>query len=153
MARASARAAVPTTVVWDCLADGWLFASWVVGTVKIRDVDATWPATGSKLKHSVGAWPLELKDETAVLSCDPGRRLVMRASAWPFGDAKADLELIADGAEATTINFYEEPMSGPGAWVHNKVLDAILRRRLEETLDRLVRLVEGHHRLATRPSA
>jgi hypothetical protein len=39
---------------------------------------------------------------------------------------------------------YEEPTSGPGAWVHNRLVDAVGARRLAETLDRLRRYVEGH---------
>jgi hypothetical protein len=41
---------------------------------------------------------------------------------------------------------YEEPTSGPGAWVNNRVVDAVGARRLAETLDRLGRIAAGQHR-------
>ena len=30
--------------VWAVLADPWSYATWVVGTVKIREADEAWPA-------------------------------------------------------------------------------------------------------------
>jgi hypothetical protein len=36
----------------------------------------------------------------------------------------------------------EMPSRGPARWLHNKVLDAVLARRLDATLDRLRRLAE-----------
>ena len=42
----------------------------------------------------------------------------------------------------------EEPTHGPGAWVHNPVLDMVLARRMDECLDRLRRLVEGRAKTA-----
>ena len=34
------------------LADGWTYANWVVGSSRIRGVDPTWPAPGSRIAHS-----------------------------------------------------------------------------------------------------
>ncbi|MFL6157733.1 MAG: SRPBCC family protein, partial [Marmoricola sp.] len=56
----------PGQGVWDVLSDGWLYPSWVVGAARMRDVDASWPAVGSRLHHSVGNWPLLLDDSTEV---------------------------------------------------------------------------------------
>jgi Polyketide cyclase / dehydrase and lipid transport len=119
-----------------------------VGTIKIRAVDRTWPAVGSKLHHAVGAWPLELKDESQVTECEPGRRLVLAARGWPFGEATVDITVTAE-VDGCLVDIAEEPVSGPGAWLHNPLLDAAGKRRLEEMLQRLTRLVEGHHRDAT----
>ena len=44
--------------VWAVLSDGWGYAGWVVGTIKIRAVDPDWPSVGSRLHHAVGSWPL-----------------------------------------------------------------------------------------------
>jgi uncharacterized protein YndB with AHSA1/START domain len=145
MARVSVEVAAPADDVWAVLEDGWTFANWVVGTVKIRDVDPGWPAAGSRLHHAVGAWPLTLQDETEVLECDPGTRLVMQARAWPFGEASVEIVLHSYGAR-TRVEMAEEPVSGPGAWLNNPVVDAVGAKRLDETLDRLRRLVEGHRR-------
>src|SRR4051794_27375168 len=79
--------------VWRVLADGWAYSNWVVGTSAIRDVDAEWPAEGSRVHHSVGAWPLVISDTTHVLECEPGRRLKLRARGWPLGEAHVEVEL------------------------------------------------------------
>ena len=52
--------------VFAVLADGWLYATWVVGAARIRAVDPQWPAEGSSIHHSVGSWPLLLDDTTTV---------------------------------------------------------------------------------------
>ena len=143
MARTNGVIEAPVGDVWAVLADGWSYATWVVGTVKIRDVDRAWPAVGSKLHHAFGAWPLTIQDETEVLACEPERHLVLQARGWPAGEARVELVLEAAG-DRTRVEMREEPTSGPGAWVHNPLLDAVLTRRLDESLDRLRRPVEGH---------
>ncbi|MDO9496445.1 MAG: SRPBCC family protein, partial [Nocardioides sp.] len=69
--------------VWEILCDGWLYPLWVVGASRMRDVDDSWPEVGSKLHHSVGAWPALLDDNTEVEECRPLRMLRLRARAWP----------------------------------------------------------------------
>ena len=144
MATRSTHVAATPDEVWSVLADPWSYATWVVGTVKIRDADSTWPAVGSKLHHSVGAWPLLLEDETEILECEPGRRLVMQARGWPAGEARVELVLHPEGDNLTRVGMDEKPTHGPGAWVNNPLFEAVLARRLDEVLDRLRRLVEGH---------
>jgi hypothetical protein len=145
MARTRGHVAAPPEAVWAELCDGWGYAAWVVGTIKIRDVDPSWPSVGSKLHHAVGAWPFELEDESQVQECEPGRRLVMVARGWPFGEATVDITISAEGG-GSQVEIMEEPVSGPGAWLQNPVVDAVGAKRLEEMLTRLSRLVEGHHR-------
>jgi uncharacterized protein YndB with AHSA1/START domain len=145
MASTSTLVAATPDEVWSVLADAWSYPSWVVGTVKIRTADPTWPAPGSKLHHAVGAWPLLLEDESEVLECEPPQRLVLQARGWPAGEARIDVVLQAEG-DATRVGMAERPTHGPGAWVHNRLLDAVLTRRMDECLDRLRRLVEGRVR-------
>jgi len=145
MARASTRVQAPPDAVWTVLEDAWTYANWVVGTVKIRDVDPGWPTPGSKLHHAVGAWPVTLEDETEIVACEPGRLLRMQARGWPAGEAAVELVLHPDG-EVTVVEMLEKPTHGLGAWLDNRLVDAIGTKRLEETLDRLRRLVEGHRR-------
>lgn len=145
VARVSSWVQAPVEDVWAVLADGWSYALWVVGTVKIREVDPDWPAVGARLHHQVGAWPLLLADSTEVLACEPAHRLVLRARGWPAGEARVELVLGADG-DQTQVVMTEEPTSGPGAWLHNPVLEAVLVRRVAESLDRLRRPVEGRRR-------
>lgn len=39
--------------VFAILADGWLYASWVVGAAHIRAVDEGWPDVGSRIHHNI----------------------------------------------------------------------------------------------------
>jgi uncharacterized protein YndB with AHSA1/START domain len=145
MATTSTHIAVSPDEVWSVLADPWSYPTWVVGTVKVRAADPAWPTPGSKLHHAVGAWPLLLHDDSEVLECEPGRRLVMQARGWPAGEARVELVLHAEGDSTTRVGMVEEPTHGPGAWVHNRLLDRVLIRRMDECLDRLRRLAEGRH--------
>jgi uncharacterized protein YndB with AHSA1/START domain len=133
---------VPPERVWLELADGWVYTSWVVGATHIRDVDAEWPRPGAKLHHTVGPWPLMIKDYTEVLESEPARRLVLKARAWPVGEARIELSLdpVADG---TKITIAEWPVRGPGAWTRNRVMNAMLRARNRESLGRLAALAEN----------
>ena len=142
MARATTEVAAPAEAVWATLSDGWTYSAWVVGTVKIREVDAQWPAAGAKLHHAFGAWPLMIKDETEVLEHEDSRRLLMQARGWPIGEATVELTLHPVG-EHTLVEMFEEPTAGPGAWLNNPLVDAVGKKRLEETLARLRQLVEG----------
>jgi uncharacterized protein YndB with AHSA1/START domain len=134
--------------VFEVLADGWRYSNWVVGTSHMFAVEANWPEVGSKLFHASGAWPLVLRDETQVQSVEPGRRLELIARGRPFGEARIVIELAPqDGGCLVTMT--EEPVAGPGKWLHNKVSEAVLHRRNEESLARLVALAE----LRTAPPA
>ena len=59
--------AAPPQDVWRVLADGWLYAGWVVGASAIRDVAPARPTNGSRIHHSVGVWPLLISDSSSVL--------------------------------------------------------------------------------------
>jgi uncharacterized protein YndB with AHSA1/START domain len=131
--------------VWKVLADGWLYPSWVVGASRMRDVDPAWPEVGAQLHHSVGSWPLLLDDTTTVLACIPHRELVLRARAWPMGEAEITLRL-ADRDGACEVVMAEEAVSGPGRLLPPSVLAAVLTPRNGESLRRLAYLAEGRSR-------
>jgi uncharacterized protein YndB with AHSA1/START domain len=133
------------TAVYAVLADGWAYGQWVVGTSHVRAVDADWPATGSKLYHAVGAWPLVVRDHTEVQESSPGRRLLLTARGWPFGEAEVDIRLEPEGT-GTKVTIREEPVGGPGWLLRNPVGDALLHRRNVECLARLAALAERHTR-------
>jgi hypothetical protein len=145
MAMVSGHLSAPVESVWEELADGWGYSAWVVGTIKIRAVDPGWPQVGSKLHHAIGAWPVMLEDETEVSTFDDHRRLVLRARGWPFGEAEVDVRVRPDGA-GSWVEMREEPVSGPGVWVHNRALDKVGEWRLQEMLTRFTQLVEGRRR-------
>ncbi|MGX7680552.1 SRPBCC family protein [Jatrophihabitans sp. DSM 45814] len=135
--------------VWQVLSDGWLYASWVVGASRIRDVESGWPAAGSKIHHSVGAWPLLLDDETQVITAEPSRLLVLQARTRPFGEASVRIVLedvdVEVGAPADTleIRMHEDLISGAGRAVPSAVRQRLLVPRNRESLRRLALLAEG----------
>ncbi|MFD1149067.1 SRPBCC family protein [Saccharothrix hoggarensis] len=132
------RLTVPTSVerVFAVLADGWSYAGWVVGAAHIREVDPGWPGTGTRIHHSVGAWPLAVKDVTTVLDVDPPRMLELEARLWPLGVARIRFEVaaVADGAEITMA---EEAVKGPPSLLPESVQGLFLVPRNRESLRRL----------------
>nr|WP_300049120.1 SRPBCC family protein [uncultured Nocardioides sp.] len=131
--------------VWEVLSDGWLYPLFVVGASRMRDVDETWPAVGSRLHHSVGSWPLLIDDTTEVLEVEEGRRLLLKARGWPAGEAHVDISLRPDGA-ATLVTMEEDATAGPGVLVPKPLRDAQLHWRNVEALRRLAFVVEGRTR-------
>jgi hypothetical protein len=127
--------------VWEILSDGWLYPLWVVGASRMRDVDETWPEVGSKLHHSVGAWPALIDDYTEVEECRPLRMLKLRARAWPTGEASVVLRLEAVGAE-TRIVMEEQAVNGPASLIPKPLQDPLLGWRNVEALRRLAYLCE-----------
>lgn len=131
----------PAEAVWKVLEDGWLYPLWVVGASRMRDVDEDWPAVGSQLHHSVGNWPLLIDDSTEVLEVDPGRRLVLKARAWPLGTAKVDIRLEPRGQE-TMVVILEDAWEGPGRMMPSALRQPPLVWRNNEALRRLSYLAE-----------
>ena len=131
--------------VWSVLADGWLYPLFVVGAARMREVDDTWPAVGSRLHHSVGTWPLLIDDTTEVLEVEEGRHIQLLARAWPAGQAHVDITVRPDGA-SSVVTIEEQATAGPGALIPKPVQDAQLHVRNVETLRRLAFVVEGRAR-------
>lgn len=131
--------------VWDVLADGWLYPSWVVGASRIRDVSDTWPAVDAKIHHSVGVWPALIDDRTRVLETLPGRLLRLRARAWPVGEADVTISLNAAGSR-TEVVIEEEVVEGLGRLIPPPITGLGLKWRNLETLRRLAFVVEGRAR-------
>jgi uncharacterized protein YndB with AHSA1/START domain len=140
MATVSTRIPASPDRVFAVLADGWIYSGWVVGTSHMRAMDANWPEVGSKLHHASGAWPAVVNDDTEVEAMTPGRSLVLLAKARPFGLARVTIELQPDG-DGTIVTMHEEPVAGPGKWLHNRATEALLTRRNTESLARLTALV------------
>jgi uncharacterized protein YndB with AHSA1/START domain len=128
--------------VWAVLADGWLYPSWVVGASRMRDVERSWPAPGSKLHHSVGAWPLLLDDRTEVIGAEPQKQLRLKAHGWPAGSAEVLIELEASGP-GTEVTIREDAVAGPAKLVPGPVRQAAVFPRNREALRRLAFLAEG----------
>jgi uncharacterized protein YndB with AHSA1/START domain len=129
-------------IVWEVLADGWLYPLWVVGASRMRDVEKNWPEVGSRIHHSVGVWPALIDDHTRVLEVTPGHHLKLRARGWPLGEADVDLTLEAQGAE-TLVTIREEPVAGPGVLVPEPIKGLSIKWRNAETLNRLALIAEN----------
>lgn len=141
----------PAKDVWAVLCDGWAYASWVVGTARIRAVDAGWPEQGTKLQHSFGVWPALLDDHTEVLSVDPLRELMLKARGWPAGEAHVHLLLTPDGPSRTRVRIIEDAVAGPGVLLPRPVRQALIVWRNTEALRRLAYLAEGNVQSAGAP--
>lgn len=135
----------PPSDVWAVLADGWLYALWVVGASRIRDVDPDWPAEGSNIHHSVGTWPALIDDKTQVKKSVPEREMDLQARAWPGGEAAVRITIEERGAESV-VTITEDASAGPGRLIPPPVRDATLRWRNKETLLRLALIVERRGR-------
>jgi hypothetical protein len=142
MAMVTKQVAAPPSEVWAVLADGWSYASWVVGTAHVREVDDSWPAFGSVLHHTTGVWPLVLQDRTEVIDSAPERQLSLRVRGWPAGEAKVDVTVQPVGS-GTQVTIEEQPSEGPGRWLYGPIQDRLMAFRLEEMVRRLAALAEG----------
>jgi len=139
----------PPQAVLDVLADGWTYATWVVGTSRIRDVDLGWPAPGARISHSFGVWPAVVDDVTICRAWDPRRGIELQARGWPAGEARVRIEVEArDGG--CSVRIVEDAVRGPGTLVPRPLRTAALVPRNIETLDRLRRLAQGRAARAAR---
>lgn len=143
-----------TTRVMDCtpedvfavLEDGWSYGMWVVGAARIRDVDAGWPEVGSRIHHSVGAWPVLLSDSTEVEQVDRPRMLQLRVKAWPTGEGRVVLTMQPADGGGTEVVMEESAVSGPATLIPKPAEDFLLHHRNVEALRRLSYLAEHHAR-------
>jgi uncharacterized protein YndB with AHSA1/START domain len=129
--------------VFAVLNDGWTYPLWVVGASRMRDVDAGWPAPGTKLHHSFGVWPVLIDDSTEVLELEPGKRLVLEARGWPLGKARVEITVEANGDGSSLVRIAEDATGGPVQLVPEPVRQATIDFRNRETLRRLAYVAEG----------
>ncbi|MEO6019869.1 MAG: SRPBCC family protein [Knoellia sp.] len=146
VATISREVAAPREAVWDVLADGWLYPTWVVGASRVRSVDQEWPAVGACIRHSVGLWPALINDRTEVLHMSALVELTLKARAWPAGDAHVVITISPRGENACTVHIEEDAASGPGALIPQPLRQLGIGQRNTETLTRLAFLAEGRYR-------
>ncbi|MDQ0673852.1 hypothetical protein QFZ36_001413 [Pseudarthrobacter siccitolerans] len=132
----------PAADVWQVIADGWLYSGWVVGASRIRAVDDTWPQAGSRLHHSVGAWPLVINDSTRVTAAEPEKSLELVARGWPLGEAKVVITLQDQGNQCL-VTMAEDAIRGPGKRLPKILRDPMITVRNRETLKRLELMAAG----------
>jgi NAD(P)-dependent dehydrogenase (short-subunit alcohol dehydrogenase family)/uncharacterized protein YndB with AHSA1/START domain len=129
--------------VFAVLSNPSCYPEWVVGAAGVRDHDESFPEVGSRFHHTVGTWPVNLKDHTEVIEFDPPNRIVLRAKARPLGTATIAIDL-RESADGTELAMDERPGDKLTSLVAgNPLADTALRVRNAESLARLKRLVEG----------
>jgi len=132
-----------TGAIWNVLSDGWTYASWVVGTSRVRAVDPHWPQPGARLHHSFGVWPLVINDHTEVLELDAGRRIRLQARGWPTGEATVEITTSPTEGSSTRLTIEEDVTSGPARLLPKPFRQAATVPRNRETLRRLSLLASG----------
>lgn len=131
--------AVPPEAVWAVLADPAGYGYWVVGSKRIRDADAEWPAPGSRFHHTIGVGPLTLDDHTVALETDRPRRFKLRAKGRPAGTATVTLEL-EPAAGGTLVRITENPDGVFSVMSLNPIVHVATKLRNAESLMRLEEL-------------
>ncbi|HET8988714.1 MAG TPA: SDR family NAD(P)-dependent oxidoreductase [Humibacillus sp.] len=141
--------AAGSDAVWSVLADGWSYATWVVGTASVRAVDDGWPSAGTLIHHSVGMWPLLLHDTTSALESRAPTKLVLEARGWPLGKAHVTVEVHPRGPQSCIVTIREDAVAGPGTLVPKPLRQAVILPRNRESLRRLALLAEGRPQPST----
>jgi uncharacterized protein YndB with AHSA1/START domain len=131
--------AVPEQV-WSVLADPEKYSDWVVGAKEVRKWEGNWPAKGSRFHHTVGVWPLRIRDATTVLESERPQRLVLEAKIRPVGFARIAFEL-SPSERGTRVSMTEEPSAPRVARAARRLFDPAIFARNSEALRRLENLV------------
>lgn len=129
--------------VFRVLADGWLYACWVVGASRCRAVDRAFPEPGSALHHSFGAWPFVVNDATTVEEWDPPHRMVIVARGKLLGAARAELR-VSPRSSGCVVRMTERPVEGPTTLVPSALMQPLIYLRNVEALRRLDYLAAGN---------
>lgn len=132
----------PPHDVFAVLLDPWAYDDWVVGAKRIRAVDDSWPAPGSRFHHSVGAGPTHIDDSTKILEVEPDEHLTLEVRFRPIGVGvvKATLAPLDHGVR-TCLVLEEVASGGPARALQSRALDAVTHLRNALSLWRLRRLV------------
>ena len=141
----------PPEAVFSVLSDPGSYASFVVGTKRIRRFDPRFPEHGSEFHHTLSVGPVPVVwDLSRVEEVADGRRLVLRAQMRPFAVNRVGFSLrpVEGGTE---VEVEEYPIEGPAALLWNPAFEGLLGLRNSEMLRRLKQLAERRHALAASP--
>ena len=128
--------------VWRVVANGWLFAQWAIGAVKVCRVDDDWPSAGSSLDHAFGHGRFVLRSETRVLASTPGELLRVRTDGWPTGGSELTVTL-ESGPSGTILLVDELAVAGPDHVLPPAVHTMLLQWRNTQLVRGLALLAEG----------
>jgi uncharacterized protein YndB with AHSA1/START domain len=127
--------------VFAVLDDAAAYPRWVVGARRVRAVEPSWPAVGSRFHHAVGTAAGELHDSSIVLERDRPRRMVLRVQFRPAGTARVEIDVAAAGA-GSRITMKEVPEKGLISKLPGFVVEPVLRLRNALSLQRLRHEIE-----------
>ena len=147
MARNETFIAAPPERIFEVLSDPESYAYWVVGSKRIRDADAGFPAPGTRFHHTVGFGPIEVSDHTSVIEAQPPTLLKLKAKARPLGTAHVTMQ-ITPATGGSKVVMVEDPGDALTALVFNPLTHLLVRGRNVESLDRLRELAEGEKTIA-----
>src|SRR5215470_8753606 len=136
MAYASREIPASPADVYAVLIDPNSYPSWLIGASEIRDVDATWPAPGSRFHHRVGVGPFTIADSTEILASRPCERLQLAVRARPLITAIVTFRLVGDDARCV-VSFEEEPRARLIGNLVRPVMDPLTHVRNHRSLKRL----------------
>lgn len=141
MSRNSTRIDAAPEAVFDVLDDARAYPRWVVGTRRVRGVDANWPEVGSRFHHAVGTFVAELHDSSMVLDRRRPELMELEVRFRPTGVALVRISVERDGPNSV-VTLEETPRSGPFEWLPRFATDPALAARNALSLRRLRREVE-----------
>ena len=98
----------------------------------------------------MGHVPLRKDDYTQAVSCDPPRRLVLEAHAWPVGSLHIEIR-VEPSATGCTVTIEETPKKGLLKTIDNPLVELGIKLRNVETLRRLEK--KTRERAVPRPLA
>ena len=95
MSRNTISVSASPEAVFDVLDDAYAYPRRVVGVRRVRRVDPTWPAVGSKFHHAIGTAAGELHDSSKMLERQPPDRIVLEVRFRPTGVAIVEIDVDA----------------------------------------------------------
>jgi uncharacterized protein YndB with AHSA1/START domain len=141
MSRNQIRIDAPPEAVFEVLDDPYAYPRWVIGSRRIRAVDDTWPAVGSRFHHALGTAAGELHDSSKILQREWPHLMSLEVRFRPTGVARVDIRVEPDGP-GSVVTLEETPTDGPIARVPRILTDPILALRNALSLQRLRHEVE-----------
>jgi uncharacterized protein YndB with AHSA1/START domain len=145
MSRNSISVSASPEAVFVVLDDAYAYPRWVVGARRVRRVDPSWPAVGSKFHHAVGNAAAELHDSSKVLEREPPDRMVLEVRFRPTGVANVEIDVKRDG-DGSVVTLVESPTCGPVSHLPSFVTDPLLFARNALALQRLRHEIERRSR-------
>lgn len=149
MSRNTIRVSAPPEAVFDVLDDAYAYPRWVVGARRVRRVDPSWPALGSKFHHAICTAAGELHDSSKILERTPPDRIVLEVRFRPTGVANVEIDVQRED-DNSIVTITETPTDGPVSHLPRFVTDPLLYVRNALALQRLRHEIESRDREVAR---